>query len=51
MVNERKKSLIQLYYESHHISGNRLRQSFLEKERGSMFSDWIGGNKSIVRMV
>jgi len=42
------KSLLQSYYESHHINGGRLRQSFLEKERGSLFSGWIGSNKTVL---
>lgn len=43
-----KKSLIQSYYESHHINGSRLRQSFLEKERGLLFSGWIDKNKEVL---
>lgn len=41
-------NLIQRYYENHHINGNRLRQSFLEKERGLLFSEWIGSNKKVL---
>jgi ubiquinone/menaquinone biosynthesis C-methylase UbiE len=43
-----KKSLIQSFYENHHITGNRLNQSFLEKERGSLFSKWIGESKKVL---
>ena len=43
-----KKSLIQSFYEKHHLTGNRLNQSFLEKERGSLFSKWIGKNKKVL---
>jgi SAM-dependent methyltransferase len=43
-----KKKLIQSFYEMHHINGNRLRQSFLEKERGELFSSWIGNNKKVL---
>jgi len=43
-----EKSLIQSFYEKHHVTGNRLRQSFLEKERGELFSGWIGANKKVL---
>jgi len=43
-----KKSLIQSFYEKHHLTGNRLKQSFLEKERGALFSQWIGKNKTVL---
>ena len=43
-----KKSLIQSFYEKHHLAGNRLNRSFLEKERGSLFSKWIGKNKTVL---
>ena len=43
-----KKKLIQSYYEKHHRTGNRLRQGFLEKERGELFSKWIGKNKKVL---
>ena len=43
-----KKSLIQSFYEKHHLTGNRLNQSFLEKERGSLFSKWVGENKKVL---
>ncbi len=47
-MNINGKSLIQSYYELHHISGNRLQQSFIEKERGKLFSSWIGTNNKIL---
>lgn len=43
-----KKNLIQSFYEKHHLTGNRLNQSFLEKERGALFSKWIGKNKKVL---
>tara|TARA_B110000008_G_scaffold154040_1_gene155095 strand:+ start:586 stop:1224 length:639 start_codon:yes stop_codon:yes gene_type:complete len=43
-----QKNLVQSYYESHHIIGGRLNQSFLEAERGELFSNWIGVNKKIL---
>lgn len=43
-----KKSLIQSFYENHHLIGNRLNQSFLEKERGALFTKWIGKNKKVL---
>ena len=41
-------SLVQTYYEKHHIQGNRLRQSFLEEERGELFSRWIGREMKVL---
>ncbi len=38
----------QSYYESHHIKGKRLKQSFLKEERGKLFSDWIGQGKRVL---
>jgi ubiquinone/menaquinone biosynthesis C-methylase UbiE len=43
-----EKSLIQSFYERHHLTGKRLQQSFLEKERGALFSKWIGKNKKVL---
>lgn len=43
-----KKKLLQSYYENHHANGKRLRQSFLEKERGELFSEWIGQGKKVL---
>jgi SAM-dependent methyltransferase len=40
--------LLRQYYERHHISGNRLRQSFLEDARGPLFAGWIGIGKTIL---
>ncbi len=42
------ESRVQSYYESHHENGNRLGQSRMEKERGLLFSQWIGGNKKVL---
>ena len=47
-MENRKKSLVQFYYEKHHLTGNRLKQSFLEKERGELFSNWIGKDKTVL---
>lgn len=44
----KNNNLIQSYYESHHINGKRLKQSFLEAERGKLFSNWIGTHKKIL---
>lgn len=43
--------LIKAYYERQHADGNRLRQNFLEKERGALFSKWIGGNNKVLDLV
>lgn len=48
MDMKNQKNLVQSYYESHHINGGRLNQSFLEAERGELFSNWIGVNKKIL---
>lgn len=45
-INE--KGLIHSFYENHHETGKRLRQSFLEKERGKLFSEWIGSDKKVL---
>jgi ubiquinone/menaquinone biosynthesis C-methylase UbiE len=47
-VNDTKKKLLNSFYESHHKTGNRLGQSFLEKERGALFSEWIGIDKTVL---
>ena len=47
-MKKNKKSLVQSYFESHHIVGNRLKQSFLENQRGELFSNWIGINKNVL---
>jgi ubiquinone/menaquinone biosynthesis C-methylase UbiE len=47
-MRSNEKSLIQSFYEKHHLTGNRLQQSFLEKERGALFSKWIGKNKKVL---
>lgn len=48
MKIKNQNNLMQSYYESHHINGKRLNQSFLETERGNLFSNWIGINKKIL---
>tara|TARA_B110000003_G_C16614170_1_gene520656 strand:+ start:189 stop:836 length:648 start_codon:yes stop_codon:yes gene_type:complete len=47
-MEENDKNLVQSFYESHHIDGNRLKQSFLENKRGLLFAEWIGKNKKIL---
>lgn len=47
-MKTKEKSLIQSFYENHHLTGNRLKQSFLEKERGELFAKWIGKNKKVL---
>ena len=47
-MKNNEKSLIQSFYESHHNDGQRLKQSFLENERGILFADWIGKNKKVL---
>lgn len=42
------KSLLQKYYEKHHVVRNRLRRCVLEKERGALFSGWLGQGKRII---
>jgi ubiquinone/menaquinone biosynthesis C-methylase UbiE len=43
-----KESLIKSFYENHHLHGNRLKQSFLESERGTLFAGWIGKDKKVL---
>ena len=47
-MRSNEKSLIQSFYEKHHLTGSRLQKSFLEKERGALFSKWIGKNKKVL---
>ena len=47
-MRNNEKSLMQSYYEKHHLTGSRLQKSFLEKERGALFSKWIGKNKKVL---
>lgn len=42
------QNFVQSFYESHHIDGKRLKQSFLENKRGALFSEWIGINKRVL---
>lgn len=48
MNKENKKSLLQDFYEGHHIKGNRLRRSMYEEQRASLFGAWIGTGKKIL---
>ena len=36
------------YYESHHVSGKRLGQSFGEEQRGPLLKQWIGTGKQVL---
>ena len=47
-MKDNEKNLVQSFYESHHMEGQRLNQSFLENIRGQLFSDWIGKNKKVL---
>ena len=47
-VSKNQKKLLHSYYETHHIQGKRLKQSFLEQERGKLFSKWIGEGKKVL---
>ncbi len=40
--------LLKKFYSEHHIKGKRLRQSFMEKERSLIFSNWLGQGKKII---
>lgn len=44
----KSKSPVGAYYEKHHASGNRLRQTFMGDVRGKMFSSWIGHGKVVL---
>jgi 2-polyprenyl-3-methyl-5-hydroxy-6-metoxy-1,4-benzoquinol methylase len=39
---------LQRFYEHHHATGNRLRQSFMERARAELFNAWIGSDKRIL---
>lgn len=47
-MDTQSKSPVGAYYEDHHISGNRLRQSFMEDVRKEVFRSWIGTGKSVL---
>ena len=47
-MKDNEKNLVQSFYESHHIKGQRLNQSFLEHTRGRLFAKWIGTNKKVL---
>jgi 2-polyprenyl-3-methyl-5-hydroxy-6-metoxy-1,4-benzoquinol methylase len=47
-MDTKSKTPVGAYYEAHHMTGNRLRQSFMEEVRQQMFSSWIGRGKSVL---
>jgi 2-polyprenyl-3-methyl-5-hydroxy-6-metoxy-1,4-benzoquinol methylase len=47
-MNKQSKTPVGAYYEEHHISRNRLRQSFMEEVRQRMFCSWIGKGKLLL---
>jgi len=47
-MNTKKKSLLSSFYESHHQTGNRLRQTFMEEVRANIFRAWIGLGKRVL---
>ena len=47
-MDTKSKTPVGAYYEEHHITGNRLRQSFMEDVRKQMFCSWIGRGKSVL---
>ena len=47
-MKDNEKNLVQSFYESHHMKGQRLNQSFLENTRGRLFAKWIGTNKKVL---
>jgi SAM-dependent methyltransferase len=44
----KSKTPVGAYYEEHHITGRRLRQSFMEDVRKQIFCSWIGKGKSVL---
>jgi 2-polyprenyl-3-methyl-5-hydroxy-6-metoxy-1,4-benzoquinol methylase len=47
-MDSKSKTPVGAYYEEHHITGHRLRQSFMEDVRKQLFSDWIGSGKEVL---
>ena len=45
---DQDSDVLQHYYEQHHLSGKRLRQSFLEIKRTQIFSTWLGQGQKIL---
>ena len=39
---------LQMFYEHHHKTGNRLQQSFMEQARAELFGTWIGRDKRVL---
>ncbi len=47
-MNTNSKTPLGAYYEEHHITGKRLRQSSMESVRKEIFCSWIGRGKSVL---
>lgn len=47
-MDKADKTALQSLYEDHHVTGERLRQSFMEQERGALFSGWIGKDRRVL---
>lgn len=47
-MDTKSKTPVGAYYEEHHITGKRLRQSFMEDIRKQIFCSWIGRGKSVL---
>ena len=47
-MHAQNKTPVGAFYEAHHLTRNRLRQSFLEDVRKEMFCSWIGKGKSVL---
>lgn len=47
-MDSKSKSPVGIYYETHHIKGTRLQQTFMGDIRGAMFSSWIGTGKVVL---
>jgi 2-polyprenyl-3-methyl-5-hydroxy-6-metoxy-1,4-benzoquinol methylase len=48
MKSTLKDDQVEQFYQNHHVSGGRLRQSFMEKRRTEVFQKWIGSNRRIL---
>ena len=48
MEQEPKDGLLERMYSTHHKTGGRLGQSFLEARRAEIFSSWIGSGKDVL---
>lgn len=47
-MDNKSKSPVGVYYEKHHVTGNRLQHTFMGDVRGPMFSSWIGSGKVVL---